>query len=115
MHLWQGSLATKVTLPVILGHEMAGRSIELGQGQHRDSAGQALRIGDRITWSHTSCGSCSDYAYSREVCRDHYHSDVEASRALGTAVGSLPLNTAALKPQIEAARAELRAAHMTAE
>lgn len=57
----------------------------------------------------------ADYAYSREVCGDHYHSDVEASRALGTAVGVLLLNNAALKPQIDAARAELRAAHVTTE
>jgi acid phosphatase (class A) len=56
----------------------------------------------------------ADYAYSREVCGDHYHSDVEASRALGTAVGVMLLNNAALKPQLEAARAELQAAHLTA-
>lgn len=58
VHLWQGSLATKITLPVILGHEMVGRIIALGDGQHRDSVGQPLRIGDRVTWAHTSCGSC---------------------------------------------------------
>jgi acid phosphatase (class A) len=57
----------------------------------------------------------ADYAYSREVCGDHYHSDVEASRALGTAVGVMLLNNAPLKPQLEAARAELRAVHLTAE
>ena len=57
----------------------------------------------------------TDYAYSREVCGDHYHSDVEASRALGTAVGVLLLNSAVLKPQIDAARVELRAAHFTAK
>jgi acid phosphatase (class A) len=56
----------------------------------------------------------ADYAYSREVCGDHYHSDLEASRALGTAVGVMLLHNAALKPQLEAARAELRAAHLTA-
>jgi acid phosphatase (class A) len=55
----------------------------------------------------------ADYAYSREVCGDHYHSDVEASRALGTALGVMLLENAALKPQIEAARAELRKAHLT--
>ena len=55
----------------------------------------------------------ADYAYSREVCGDHYHSDVEASRALGTAVGVLLLNNAALKPQIDAARAELQASRVT--
>ena len=57
----------------------------------------------------------TDYAYSREVCGDHYHSDVEASRALGTAVGIMFLNNAALKPEMDAARAELRSAHITAQ
>jgi acid phosphatase (class A) len=57
----------------------------------------------------------ADYAYSREVCGDHYHSDVEASRALGTAVGVMLLNNASLKPQLDAARAELRSAHLTAQ
>jgi D-arabinose 1-dehydrogenase-like Zn-dependent alcohol dehydrogenase len=58
VHLWQGSLATKVELPVILGHEMVGRIVAMGSGPRRDSAGQPLRAGDRITWSHTSCNSC---------------------------------------------------------
>ena len=52
----------------------------------------------------------ADYAYSREVCGDHYHSDVEASHALGNAVGILLLHNPGLQPQIEAAKAELRAA-----
>ena len=55
-----------------------------------------------------------DYAYSREVCAEHYHSDVDASHALGTAVGLMLLNNAALKPEIDAAKAELKAAHLTA-
>ena len=58
VHLWQGSLATKITLPVILGHEMVGRIVQMGAGPHRDSVGQPLQIGDRLTWAHTSCGSC---------------------------------------------------------
>src|SRR6266568_5092971 len=58
VHLWQGSLASKVELPVILGHEMVGRIVSLGAGVERDSVGQPLRIGDRIVWAHTSCGSC---------------------------------------------------------
>lgn len=57
----------------------------------------------------------ADYAYSREVCGDHYHSDVEASRALGAVLGVMLLNNPALKPQLDAAKAELRAAHFTAE
>ena len=58
VHLWQGALASKVELPVILGHEMVGRIVAFGAGQQRDSVGQTLRIGDRITWAHTSCGAC---------------------------------------------------------
>src|SRR5581483_6001725 len=58
VHLWQGSLATRVELPVILGHEMVGRIVAIGSGQRRDTVGQPLRIGERITWTHTSCGSC---------------------------------------------------------
>lgn len=58
VHLWQGSLATRVELPVILGHEMVGSVLAMGNGAARDSAGQTLRLGDRITWTHTSCGSC---------------------------------------------------------
>lgn len=55
----------------------------------------------------------ADYALSREVCAEHYHSDVDASHALGAAVGTMLLNNAALKPEIDAARAELKAAHLT--
>jgi acid phosphatase (class A) len=55
----------------------------------------------------------SDYAYSREVCGDHYHSDIEAGHALGNALGIMLLNSSTLKPQMEAAKAELRAARLT--
>jgi acid phosphatase (class A) len=55
----------------------------------------------------------ADYAYSREVCGDHYHSDVDASRELGTAVGIMILESETAKPEIEAARRELKAAHLT--
>jgi D-arabinose 1-dehydrogenase-like Zn-dependent alcohol dehydrogenase len=58
VHLWQGSLSLKVDLPVIIGHEMVGRIVAMGSGVDRDSIGQPLRIGDRITWTHTSCSAC---------------------------------------------------------
>jgi len=58
VHLWQGTLSTKVELPVILGHEMVGRIVAMGSGPQRDTVGQSLRVGDRITWAHTSCNSC---------------------------------------------------------
>jgi acid phosphatase (class A) len=55
----------------------------------------------------------ADYGYSREICGDHYHSDLEASHALGSALGILLLKNDALRPQIAAAKAELRATHLT--
>ena len=58
VYLWQGMLSTKVELPVILGHEMVGRVVAFGSGTDCDSVGQKIRAGDRIVWTHTSCGSC---------------------------------------------------------
>jgi L-iditol 2-dehydrogenase len=60
VHLWQGELgiASRLPLPVILGHEMMGRVARLGPGVTHDSAGQPLQEGDRIVWTHASCGSC---------------------------------------------------------
>lgn len=58
IHLWQGNLSLRVDLPVILGHEMVGEIVAMGEGAGRDSIGQDLKVGDRITWTHTSCGRC---------------------------------------------------------
>jgi D-arabinose 1-dehydrogenase-like Zn-dependent alcohol dehydrogenase len=71
VHLWQGALAQGVELPVILGHEMVGRIIAAGPGLDRDSVGRPLHIGDRITWTHTSCGSCFFCTVAQEptLCR----------------------------------------------
>jgi acid phosphatase (class A) len=55
----------------------------------------------------------ASYAYSRLICGDHYASDVEAGHVLGTTLGVLLLHNAALQPEIEAAKAELRAAQIT--
>jgi threonine dehydrogenase-like Zn-dependent dehydrogenase len=58
VHLWQGSLALTVNLPVIIGHEMVGSILKLGYGADRDSVGNPLRVGDRVIYTHTACGSC---------------------------------------------------------
>lgn len=58
LHLTDGHIAQTVTLPVIPGHEMVGRIVAMGQGAERDSIGQDLRLGDRVTWSHAFCGEC---------------------------------------------------------
>ena len=60
IHLWEGLLQgmIPIRLPVILGHEMCGRVVQLGEGVTQDSVGQPLAEGDRILWTHASCGEC---------------------------------------------------------
>jgi L-iditol 2-dehydrogenase len=59
VHLWEGGLdALGVHLPVVPGHEAVGRITALGGGADRDSLGQPLRAGERVIWTHGSCGRC---------------------------------------------------------
>ncbi len=48
-----------------------------------------------------------DYALSREICGNHFHSDTEASRVIGTMVTERLFADPRLAAQIAAARAEL--------
>src|SRR5262249_48608808 len=55
VHLWHGQLP--IPLPVILGHETAGRIVALGAGLETDWTGKRLAHGDRVTWSSSiTCG-----------------------------------------------------------
>jgi threonine dehydrogenase-like Zn-dependent dehydrogenase len=57
VHLWKGDLP--IQLPVILGHETVGVVEELGPEFGPCWNGEALQVGDRITWNSTvSCGNC---------------------------------------------------------
>ncbi len=68
VHLWKGELP--IALPVILGHETVGRIEQLGDGVTTDWNGDALSIGDRVTWnSATSCGKCYYCAQKRQPTR----------------------------------------------
>ena len=55
-----------IDLPVIMGHEMVGRIIAFGGHQDRDSVGNPLKIGDRIIWTHASCGECYQCRVARQ-------------------------------------------------
>lgn len=59
VHAAWGELSLPVELPVILGHEMVGRVIQMGSGADVDSVGQPLRVGDRVIWAHAFCGQCA--------------------------------------------------------
>jgi threonine dehydrogenase-like Zn-dependent dehydrogenase len=57
VHLWKGELP--IPVPVILGHESAGRIERLGEGLTKDWTGQPLAVGDRVVWaSSIVCGEC---------------------------------------------------------
>jgi len=62
LHIWRGDLdllSLGAPLPSILGHEMTGKVVKLGEGVSTDSAGQPLTEGDRVVHRYFyPCGSC---------------------------------------------------------
>jgi acid phosphatase (class A) len=54
-----------------------------------------------------------DYSYSRLVCGVHFRSDLVAGQVLGTYMGKELLENAAFRKELEASRAELKAAGLT--
>ena len=60
VHLWRGAFAAP-GMPVLVaipGHEFASRIVEMGREVTHDSAGEPLKVGDRIMWPHVECGRC---------------------------------------------------------
>jgi alcohol dehydrogenase len=57
LHSWLGTRPSPT--PIILGHEIVGKIVDLGAGVSRDSGGRPLKRGDRITWTiMDNCGKC---------------------------------------------------------
>jgi alcohol dehydrogenase len=57
VHSWMGRRPAPT--PSILGHEIVGRIVELGEGVQHDSGDRRLLVGDRITWTiMDNCGKC---------------------------------------------------------
>ena len=52
--------------PRILGHEMVGRVVRLGEGVTHDSIGRPLAVGDRIVYTHGFCGQCYQCVVAHE-------------------------------------------------
>jgi acid phosphatase (class A) len=61
----------------------------------------------QVIFAHTT-----DYVESRLVCGVHYRSDLEAGHVLGTALVARLMTKPAFAAEVEAARAELTAAHI---
>ena len=51
-------------IPVVLGHEGTGEVIGLGKNVKFDTAGNPIKIGDKLVTSVISCGEC-------QICRNH--------------------------------------------
>jgi D-arabinose 1-dehydrogenase-like Zn-dependent alcohol dehydrogenase len=62
LHQWRGEFDVEKfgrPYPQILGHEMTGTIHQLGEGVTRDTAGQPLKVGDRVVWRYFyPCGTC---------------------------------------------------------
>ena len=62
IHSWTGRRASP--LPIILGHEIVGTVVEMGDGVTHDLGDRPLGPGDRVTWTlMAGCGQC-------RFCRD---------------------------------------------
>ena len=62
VHEWKGDPFGLI--PVVLGHEGTGEIIALGKNVKCDTAGNPIKVGDKIVTSVTSCGECN-------ICRNH--------------------------------------------
>lgn len=57
LHTWLGH--RKSPTPIILGHEIIGEVVELGEGVRTDSWNQHIKVGDRVSWTVIdNCGKC---------------------------------------------------------
>ncbi len=57
IEIWSGAMSLPGMLPMVLGHEMVGEVVAVGDGAH-DTLGRPVRPGDRIGWSESTCGAC---------------------------------------------------------
>ena len=71
VHAWNGDFKTTALggkLPTVLGHEMIGEVAALGEGVSKDSNGQPLAVGDRVTYTYFSaCGKCPNCLKGHQV------------------------------------------------
>ncbi len=62
VHEWKGDPFG--IIPVTLGHEGTGEIIALGKNVKTDTAGNPIKVGDKLVTSVISCGEC-------QICRNH--------------------------------------------
>jgi len=57
-HMANGGFPSISHIPLVMGHEIVGRIVELGKGRTKDAVGQELQVGDLIAWAYAWCGEC---------------------------------------------------------
>src|SRR5436309_11707435 len=50
VHIWHGHLPS-IVYPIVLGHEITGTVVALGEGVTHDYIGRRVRVGDRVALS----------------------------------------------------------------
>lgn len=65
VEIWKGVMSFPGMLPMVLGHEMVGEIVALGDGTV-DALGRPLEVGARIGWSESTCGHCYGCSIMRE-------------------------------------------------
>jgi len=65
IEIWSGAMTFPGMLPLVLGHEMVGEVVAVGDGT-RDALGRPIAVGDRIGWSESTCGECFGCTVLRE-------------------------------------------------
>lgn len=65
VELWSGKMSLPGMLPMVLGHEMVGEVVAVGERTH-DTLGRAVPVGARIGWSESTCGACYGCTVLRE-------------------------------------------------
>lgn len=68
VHYWKGHKPTfDLIFPGVMGHEITGTLIALGEGFREDALGKPLKVGDRIVPAPlVTCGSCFFCAIAKE-------------------------------------------------
>ena len=65
VEIWSGKMSFPGMLPMVLGHEMIGEVIAVGEDT-RDALGRDIPVGARIGWSESTCGECYGCTVLRE-------------------------------------------------
>lgn len=76
LHFWRGEMsggAGAATKPSIMGHEMTGRIVALGENRKKDTLGRPLKEGDRVVYAYfAGCGECWACLTGSPACPNRY-------------------------------------------